>query len=200
MVSLPHLLLGLLRTPASGYELKQQLDSIYSHAWNADLPQIYRTLNRMERDGWLTASAEPSDKGPERKVYTRTEAGLAAMSEWVGDAPPAEPPRSPELVRVLLLGENRELSMALNTLQAIRAGAEQALERLRATAREWASADVSYPDCSDANDFFLQLTLDARIQELQARLAWASRCIYRVEARIRGSGGLRQEAHAEARR
>ena len=86
-VSLPHLLLGLLRSPAPGYWLKQQLDALYSHAWNADLPQIYRTLSRMERDGWLSVTPEPSDRGPERRVYDRTPLGDSVLVEWLAEAP-----------------------------------------------------------------------------------------------------------------
>lgn len=190
-MSLDHLLLGLLRTPASGYELKQRLDSIYSHTWNADLPQIYRTLNRMERDGWLVSSPEPSDRGPERRVYHRTPPGDSVLADWLRAPPPQETDRRPELVRVALLGEAPDPHTALETLRTLRAHAEGTLKGLQETTRQWAANDVSYPDCDDVHDFFLQLTLDARIQELQGRVAWASRCIHRIEARMRVSAELR---------
>ncbi len=190
-MSLPHLLLGLLRSPASGYELKHQLDDLYSHAWNADLPQIYRTLNRMERDRWLSVAPERSDKGPDRRIYSRTAVGEQALRDWLAPSPRVEVERSPHLVLTALLGEASDPRAALDSLHALRSEFEAALQALQATARAWAGADPSYPDCRDEHDFFRQLTLDARIHELAARIAWASRCIHRVEARIRVSGGIR---------
>lgn len=186
-----HLLLGLLRRPTTGYELKQQLDALYSHAWTADLPQIYRTLNRMELDGWLVATTQPSDRGPDRKVYSRTAAGVSALGAWLEAPLPAEVDRWQHLVHVLLLGELEEPGRALDSLHDIQAAAEHALAVLQATARRWAADDVQYPDCADPHDFYLQLTLDGRIHELQARVAWASRCIHRIEARLRLLGKAR---------
>jgi len=183
-VSLDHLLLGILRSPASGYQLKQRLDDLFSHAWNADLPQIYRTLNRMERGGWLTVSAEPSDKGPDRRVYTRTPAGDAALRDWLRTEQCIELERTAHLAQVALLGELAEDRVALDLLHALRAEFEQALGVLQETARQWAAADPDYPDCRDDDDFYRQLTLDARIQELTGRVTWASRCIHRIGARL----------------
>jgi len=37
----------------------------------------------MEAEGLLASEEQPSDKGPPRKVYRRTEAGRAALVEWL---------------------------------------------------------------------------------------------------------------------
>ena len=55
-MSLPHALLGLINyQPTTGYELKATFNRSIHFFWNATLPQIYRTLNQMEKKGWLTA-------------------------------------------------------------------------------------------------------------------------------------------------
>ena len=190
-MSLPQLLLGLLRSPAPGYELKQQLDALYSHAWNADLPQIYRTLIRMERDGWLAATPEPSDRGPERRVYLGPR---LAMLSWRNGCRHRRRVRRtdgrhwsgwPSLVRLRTRMQRSRPS----------APSEHKRRRHWKGSRKpptvWAAVDVSYPDCDNVHDFYLQLTLDARIQELQGRVAWASRCMHRIAARIRVSERLR---------
>ena len=52
-MSLQHILLGLLREPASGYDLKAYFDSSVRYFWAAELSQIYPTLQRMEKSGRL---------------------------------------------------------------------------------------------------------------------------------------------------
>jgi PadR family transcriptional regulator AphA len=54
-MSLDPILLGLLREPASGYDLKALLDHGIGHFWAAELSQIYPTLKRLEKDGFLTS-------------------------------------------------------------------------------------------------------------------------------------------------
>ena len=66
-LSLPHILLGLLREPASGYDLKAEFEKMIRHYWSAELSQIYPTLKRMEGQGWLASATEPSDRGPDRR-------------------------------------------------------------------------------------------------------------------------------------
>ena len=54
-MSLPHALLGLISyQPSTGYELRTTFTESVQFFWSATLPQIYRTLNQMESQGWLT--------------------------------------------------------------------------------------------------------------------------------------------------
>ena len=75
MMTLDHILLGLLREPQSGYELKAAFDLSLNYFWPAELSQIYRNLKRLEADGAVTSRSAPSEKGPERRVYSLTPAG-----------------------------------------------------------------------------------------------------------------------------
>ncbi len=55
-MSLGHAILGFLHEhPRTGYTLKkEQFDGSVAHIWPAQLPQIYRELERMEEMGWIT--------------------------------------------------------------------------------------------------------------------------------------------------
>jgi len=184
-MSLDHILLGILRTPVSGYEIKRQFDDIFSHFWAADLPQIYRTLNRMERDGLLKATREPSDKGPDRRVYQLTPAGARALRDWLTTAPTLATERIGYLAQVFFLGALEDDRAARESMHALRLEMERELGVLQGIARGWAATDLSYPDCIDRDDFYAQLTLDLGLHKLTAKVAWASRCIRRIEDRIR---------------
>ena len=67
-MSLEHILLGLLREPASGYDLKVVLDHGIGHFWAAELSQIYPSLKRLEKQGLLRSRRTASQRGPGRIV------------------------------------------------------------------------------------------------------------------------------------
>lgn len=107
-MALDLMLLGLLRDPASGYDLRREFDRGPRHFWSAHLSQIYPTLQRMEDRGWLTSGAEPSEKGPARRVYRRTPAGTAALHAWLRGDPDLGVERLPYIGQLVFLGELRD--------------------------------------------------------------------------------------------
>lgn len=190
-MSLDHILLGILRTPSSGYEIKQQFDQVFSHFWIADLPQIYRTLNRMEEDGWLTATAAASTKGPERRVYRVTAAGKRALKKWLTTSPTLATERIEYLAQTFFLGALEDDRASLAFMRELREVLAKELGVLEGIAAHWAANDPNYPDLPDRDDFYGQLTLDLGLHKLATKVAWVDRCITRIERRIS------EERHAD---
>lgn len=183
-MSLDNILLGILRNPASGYDIKQQFDQVFSHFWAADLPQIYRTLNRMERDGLVSVTREPSDRGPDRRVHQLTPAGKEALRSWLTSAPTLATERIGYLAQTYFQGALEDDRAALEFMRRLRGELERELGVLQGIAKDWAAEDPSYPDCDDREAFYAQLTLDLGIQKLTTKVAWASRSIRRIEHRM----------------
>ena len=76
--------LGMLTDgEASGYDLKKEFESSFSHFFAAGYGSIYPALNALARDGLVECRHIPQDGKPDRKVYKITEAGreqlLAAL-------------------------------------------------------------------------------------------------------------------------
>lgn len=84
-MSLNHAILGLLTfEPMSGYTLKTRyFDRSIAHFWPADQAQIYRVLNMLEADGLVSAEIVSSDARPNRRVFTITDQGRAALTDWL---------------------------------------------------------------------------------------------------------------------
>jgi len=100
-MSLPHALLGLINyQPKTGYELKATFDQSIHFFWNATLPQIYRTLNQMEKKGWLTLSVEHQNGKPSRKVYQITKSGQEEFKHWLAEPPEMAEIRNPILIKI----------------------------------------------------------------------------------------------------
>jgi PadR family transcriptional regulator, regulatory protein AphA len=78
-------ILALLRSgPLSGYDIKRTTDVSTRYFWRASYGQIYPELQRLERDGLVTARDEPHGRR-RRKVYDLTAKGERAVSEWLRD-------------------------------------------------------------------------------------------------------------------
>jgi PadR family transcriptional regulator, regulatory protein AphA len=86
-MSLEHILLGLLREPASGYDLKAIIDRGIGHFWAAELSQIYPALKHMENAGWLRSRRARSKRGPGRLVYEVTPKGRRQLADWLRSGP-----------------------------------------------------------------------------------------------------------------
>ncbi|MDE2806732.1 MAG: PadR family transcriptional regulator [Gemmatimonadota bacterium] len=86
-MSLDNVLLMMLDEPATGYDLKSEFEAGAITFWPATPSQIYSTLDRMDERGLLKSRLEASAKGPERRVYARTDRGTERMREWVRSEP-----------------------------------------------------------------------------------------------------------------
>ncbi len=83
-MSLEHAILGFLADePLTGYDLKKAFDASVQNFWYANQSQIYRSLKKMEHDGWVKQEVIPQDDRPPRKLYHLTDAGMAELVQWL---------------------------------------------------------------------------------------------------------------------
>ncbi len=101
-MSLKHALLGFLSIcPATGYELKGVFENSVQHFWNADLSQIYRSLDEIKNEGLATVKVEPQAGKPPRHIYFIAEKGREELLRWLRDPIKDMPTiRNPLLVKV----------------------------------------------------------------------------------------------------
>ncbi len=183
-MSLKHILLGMLEHPASGYDLKKKFNTSLRHFWAAELSQIYPLLRRMEQDGLLQSQASESDKGPTRKVYGRTPAGLAELVEWLGQGPHVSEERRHYLAQVYFLDAFGDPRRALAYMRSLRETMAAKYQALEATEAEWRDCDPRYPDELPETEFYPQVTLELGLKVFASHLEWCDRCIQRIEKRL----------------
>ncbi|MCW2739567.1 PadR family transcriptional regulator [Nocardioides sp.] len=131
-------ILGLLTfgDELTGYEIKQRADMTLRFYWvSPAMSQIYSELRRLTDLGLLAADAR-SDGGREVTSYAITEAGQAALREWMDGTPAGFPvlkhtvllrllighATQPEQTRQMLLDYVAELEAALDDLTRVREG------------------------------------------------------------------------------
>lgn len=77
-------LLGLiLRDDAYGYVLKRIVQDEFAPYWRIDFAQLYRTLSKLEAQGFVRARVGASADGPARKIYHATARGKRAFEQWI---------------------------------------------------------------------------------------------------------------------
>lgn len=187
-MSLEHILLGLLRRPAFGYELKAQFDATVRHFWAADLAQIYPTLQRLEGRGLLASRREPSPNGPERKVYRLTRAGRAELRRWLRSGPQVGAERFGYLAQLFLMDELADPAATREFLRALRQRLAAWREELLAVERR-ALEEAGGRDAVDAAAFHPFATLRMGILTLAAKLAWCDESLARLDRLAPPQGG-----------
>jgi DNA-binding PadR family transcriptional regulator len=106
-MSLAHAILGLLQQEErTGYDLKIScFDRCIAHLWPADQAQIYRTLDKLVEQGWVTCTVKIQHDRPNRKVYSLTEAGKAELIRWLQCPQPLPTIREPLLMQLFFAAQ-----------------------------------------------------------------------------------------------
>jgi len=98
------ILAALAHEPRSGYDLTKWFERVASHFCSAGYSSIYPALARLEGEGWVVYETVPSDRGPERKVYSITEQGKEVLLRWAREPAPDPQTRDEQLVKALSYG------------------------------------------------------------------------------------------------
>ena len=181
-MSLQFVLLGMLREPASGYDLKQRFQNSVRHFWAAELAQIYPLLARMEKDGLLSSEKVPSTQGPTRKVYQRTREGFEALSQWLLQGPEVRSERVSWLAQVFFLS-HIDSTQRRQFFVELKADFKAHLGELERLEQGWQQDDPRYPDALPDETFFPQLTLRLGMMKYRTIIEWCDECLTRLEAR-----------------
>ena len=181
-MSLPHVLLGMLDEPASGYDLKQKFEHSVRHFWYAELSQIYPALSKLEKGGLLKSKMAPSNKGPNRKIYTRTANGKKALHDWLAEGPNCRTERLSYLTQVFFL-DGISMKKGIVFMEELKADFAARLKELQTIEEHWSESDPRYPDDLPDEEFFKQLTLRSGLLKYQVMIDWCSECLTRMHAR-----------------
>lgn len=94
------ILATLLEGEASGYDLSKGFDASVANFWMATAQQLYKELEAMEAQGLVTARVVEQDRRPNKRLYSLTEAGRAALRAFTGQPAKLTAIRDELLVKV----------------------------------------------------------------------------------------------------
>lgn len=180
-MSLDHAILGFLDgEPMTGYDLKTRcFDHVAAPFWTADQAQVYRTLERLQRSGFVTSKLHPQPGRPDRKVFAITAGGQRALREWLETPHPLPPLRDPFLLQLFFSGVLPD-DAVLALLRTARDGHQQRLERLR--------REAPSPRTSGRDGALRDMAVRGSISQVRAAIDWIDDCIDRMRAGLPANG------------
>ena len=155
--------------PCYGYQLRAEFDRRTGSTWPLNVGQIYNTLDRLERDGFVSKGMTDKDG---HVYYEITDAGSLEVSAWITS--PVERGQ----------GTRDELAIKLSvaaTLPGVDVGALIRAQRLTSRARlamltrATDSVDVDGPE-----GLAHALVMDSMIFQTEAELRWLDRAEQRL--------------------
>lgn len=163
---LKYALLALIaQSPRYGYELKTAYDQTLGRVSPPmNIGQIYSTLQRMEKSGWVRSERIEGD-GHDRTIYAIQPEGWAALNAWLSE--PADP------------GGREDFFVKIMAHQVAGCGDLKAMiGAQRRTYMHWlgdltkAHARLPDPEPTDHNSQFVHILLSHAIRHAQADLEW----------------------------
>jgi len=158
--------------PRHGYEIEETIEARGMRGWtDIGFSSIYYMLKKLTEAGLLVQEARESERGPARKVYTITEAGIAALREGTRE------------VLTDLDGTERDLMLGLANLPVL-SPAEvldaltTRLDHLRERHEGIASAQVAQQPLHDHVNALFDYSLTA----LDAQITWLETFVARLQA------------------
>ncbi|WLQ04768.1 PadR family transcriptional regulator [Arthrobacter oryzae] len=170
-MSIRHSLLALLQDkPRYGYELRVEFEDRTGSAWPLNIGQVYTTLDRLERDGFVR---NDGGDGEGHVVYSITDSGRSEVTGWFG-APVgrSNPPRNELAIKLALAVTIPGVDVGA-VIQAQRVASVKALQDYTKSRRD-ASASQRRADVA------WLLVLDSLIFQTEAEVRWLDLCEARM--------------------
>jgi DNA-binding PadR family transcriptional regulator len=162
-MSVRHALLALLSEgPKYGLQLREEFEARTGEVWPLNVGQVYTTLQRLERDGMVTAlSDEESDESGPQKAYRITPAGETELAEWLRVPPDLRSPPRDELVMKVLVAVTVPGTDVHEVIQAHRTYLVQLMQ-------EW----TRLKEDDEGSDVAFALVVDAELFRLDSVVRW----------------------------
>ena len=178
-MSLEFAILGFLnQQPYSGYDLKKVFDTSVRHFWPADQSQIYRTLSRMKKEGWVETQIVHQENRPDRKEYSITNQGRDAFMEWMKTPLPVEENRSADMIQVFFA-----CNLSDDESFKIFERAERNMQMGLAQYQQVSKDPAQYSDFvkSPREFFFMMLTLEVGVNMMESNIKFLQSVIQRFK-------------------
>jgi DNA-binding PadR family transcriptional regulator len=161
-------LLGFLyRQPRHGYEIYQHLlaEDGLGLVWRLKQSQLYALLTKLEQQDYITATLEPQDARPPRKMLQLTASGREAFLSWLRSPVPQGRKMRLEFMAKLYFARRLEPAAAVTLIDG-----------QRDICRAWLVSLQTQADALSAERPFEWLVYQFRIGQVEAMLNWLDVC------------------------
>ena len=174
-------ILGLLNYgDMSGYEIKPSFNSRLITSGPLRQAQIYRELQSLEKDGWVTSTLDCVRKESRtRRSFSITEAGKEELQRWLREDSQSSVLRIPLLMQTFFRGEcSYEENLAFFKRIADNASSFPGGSELAAGAVAAYAAQMGDPEKA----LFWKFTIEYGKMHEEMLRAWSEKCMKELEA------------------
>jgi DNA-binding PadR family transcriptional regulator len=178
----------------SGYDIRKGIQQSIGYFWAESYGQIYPALKRLVAEG-LIAPSKASSKGRKRRqTYAITDAGRAALRQWLALPFHNEPPRNEFLLKLFFAGEASP-DVAIAHIQDLN-------ERNRRWLVTIKTIESSIPPAQPSNPHlpYWMLTLSLGKAMTSAALEWGEKAMAALKAREAVPAALLQRPATRTRK
>jgi DNA-binding PadR family transcriptional regulator len=159
-MSVRHALLALLSEgPKYGLQLRQEFEERTGEVWPLNVGQVYTTLQRLERDGFVASDGDGGSST--QKAFQITGAGVAELDAWLRTPPDLSSPPRDELVIKVLVAVRVPGVDVHDVIQTHRRRVVELMQEWTRLKRDAGAQDVS-----------LALVVDAELFRLDSVIRW----------------------------
>ena len=178
-----YVILGLLTfREMSGYDLKLLADrSIKDFYWSPTKSQIYGELRRLESHGLVTMREVIQERRPDKRIYTITPAGRAAMQQWLARTEVKPDTYKSQLLLKLFFGHLVSSQHLITLVEERQQELKTSLERSKDQLQDL--QDQSQDLLTEKDGVFPLLTLQHTMAKAQADLAWVETTLQTLKQR-----------------
>jgi len=157
-------ILGIvMKKPMSGYDIKKCFETTFSFFFDASYGSVYPTLDKMEREGYLSKETVPQAGKPNKNVFSITDRGREAFRTYLNSAVEPDTVRS-DICTKLYFGEHTTQDQVLNWMR-------QSIDRLKESLASLRQTEAHFQDLfSDTQRICVQIgiqTSEAQLSVLQ---------------------------------
>jgi DNA-binding PadR family transcriptional regulator len=168
-------LLGQLRRPISGYDLRKLAETSVGYIWQPSKTQLYVVLGRLVTSELASRREVAQREAPDKHLYRITAAGRVAVRDWLDRDEEAGDPDRSTLVLKLFFGSQGDREALVRQLTAFRDAYARRLATYEAEAR-------TPPSEGEISDEFTRLTLRYGIARARAAVDWATTALAELAA------------------
>lgn len=176
---LKHGILGLINYhELTGYEIMGAFRDSLNFFWSAQTSQIYRELQGLEKNGWVSKRVIPGQGKPDKNLFSITAKGREELLRWLADGNWETASRIPFLMKVFFMGEQSRKEN-IRCFQKMIADCESFLARLDPVP-EYIKNYSKYLD-EQEKAVYWHMTVDYGRRNMQMYIDWAKDCIRQLE-------------------
>lgn len=174
-MSVRHALLALLSEgPNYGLQLRHEFETRTGEVWPLNVGQVYTTLQRLERDGFVE-SDDAAEPGPQ-KAFRITADGQVELDQWLRTPTEVSSPPRDELVIKVLVAVRVPGVDVHDVIQAHRRHVVEQMQEWTRIKRDAAPEDIN-----------LALVVDSELYRLDSVVRWLDGADGRLRRNVQGT-------------